>query len=39
MGMRSTLVAAVRAAAVILADVEAAVRPVQRQVAAAEALP
>lgn len=30
---------AIRAAAVVLADVEAAVRPVQGQVAAAEALP
>lgn len=30
---------AVRAAAVVLADVEAAVRPVQGQVAAAKALP
>jgi len=39
MGVRSTLMAAVRAAAVILADVETAVRSVQRQVAAAEALP
>lgn len=39
MGMRGALMAAVRATAVVLADVEAAVRTVQGQVAAAETLP
>jgi len=37
-GMRSTLMTTVRAAAIILADVEAAVRTVQGQIAATEAL-
>lgn len=38
-GMRGTLMTAVRAAAVVLADVETAVRTIQGQIAAAETFP
>lgn len=38
-GMRGTLMTTVRAAAIVLADVEAAVRTIQGQIAATEALP